>query len=180
MKIYLFLILLILPLLGFNQNFGAGGAVLYNFQAEGLGAGVRVNFFPNKRLSIVPQYSRYFIGLSAIQVKEWTLGLSLEFKVLHLNKFNVYVLGHGGYNNWLNPEASAIVNASTSNLNGELGIGLTTNNCLRPFLEYRYNFKFQETHLQLGFLYVFGCGNDAGGYRNSARMKRGVVCPTYK
>jgi hypothetical protein len=179
-KSYLFLIILALPSVGFNQNFGAGGAALYNFQSEGLGAGVRVNFFPNKRLSIVPQYSRYFMGLSDVQVKEWTIGLSVELKVLHLNKFNFYVLGHAGYNNWQNPEESAIQNPSANNLNGELGIGITTNTCLRPFIEYRYNFKFYETHLQLGFLYVFGCSSDGGGYRNSARMKKGVVCPSYK
>lgn len=174
-KKYFIIILLILPLLGFNQKIGVGGSAIYNIQSESFGAGARVSIFPNNNLSFVPQFSYYFIG----PVSEWTAGLSLELKVLKLNTFNFYLLGHGGYNRWLNPEESALENSSNTNWNAEAGIGITTNKCLRPFLEYRYNIKFQETHMQLGLLYIFGCGNKGGGYRNTSRMKKGVVCPAY-
>ena len=175
-KSIIILILSIIPILGFNQNIGIGGSAIYNFQSESFGAGVRVNIKPNSRLSYVPQFSYYFIG----PISEWTAGLSLELKVVKLNTFNFYLLAHGGYNRWLNPEDSGMENPKTTNWNAEGGIGFTTNKCLRPFLEYRYNIKFQETHLQLGLLYIFGCSNDEGGYRNSSQMKRGVVCPTFK
>ncbi|MGB0886580.1 MAG: hypothetical protein ACPGSL_00545 [Vicingaceae bacterium] len=174
-KIILIFSFFCLATTGYNQNFGIGGSGLYNFQSESYGAGARINIFPNKRISIVPQFSYYFGG----PVNEWTAGLGLEVKVVKLKTFNFYLLGHGGYNNWINPEKSALANATTTNWNAEGGLGVTTNKCLRPFLEYRYNIKFQETHLQLGLLYIFGCNNKSGEYRKSGRMKKGTRCPAY-
>ena len=152
---------------------------MYNFQSETFGVGARVNIFPNKTLSFVPQYSRSLFSLGPVNINEWTLGLGLEVKVVRLNTFDFYLLGHGGYNRWSNSEESTLADAKPENWNAEAGIGVTTNQCLRPFLEYRYNVKFQETHLQLGLLYIFGCGNNKGGYRNPKRMKRGTICPAY-
>ena len=48
-------------------------------------------------------------------------------------------------------------NANPNNWDLEGGIGISTNKCLRPFLEYRYNVRFMETHLRLGIMYIFGC-----------------------
>ncbi len=174
-KIISILILTLFSFIGSAQNIGIGGSAIYNFQSESFGAGARISINPNNNLSFVPQFSYFFAG----PVSEWTAGLSLELKVLKLKTFNFYILGHGGYNNWLNSNASAMEGASPTNWNAELGIGVTTNQCLRPFLEYRYNIKFQETNLQLGLLYIFGCGNNNGSYRNPKRMKRGTVCPAY-
>lgn len=175
-KSYLIIIILLSPFLGNSQNFGAGVSAMYNFQSESFGAGARVSIFPNKTLSYVPQFSYYFIG----PVSEYTIGLSLEFKVLKLNTFTFYILGHGGYNTWQNAASSGLEGASPTNWNAEGGIGITTNKCLRPFLEYRYNIKFQETHLRLGILYIFGCKEDRMGYRNARKVKNSVVCPAYK
>jgi len=165
----------LLPFLGYSQNIGAGVSALYNFQSESVGGGARVNIFPNRNLSYVPQFSYYFVG----PVSEWTAGLSLEYKVLKLNTFNFYLLAHGGYNNWQNAASSGMDGAKTTNWNLEGGIGVTTNKCLRPFLEYRYNIKFMETHLQLGLMYIFGCRGDKMGYRNAKKVRRSVVCPAY-
>lgn len=162
-------------LIGNAQNIGLGGSAIYNFQSESFGVGARVSIYPNNNLSFIPQFSYYFLG----PVSEWTAGLSLELIVAKLDLFNFYLLAHGGYNGWLNSSASSMEGASPTNWNGEAGIGITTNKCLRPFIEYRYNIKFQETNLQLGLLYILGCGNNGGGYRNSGRMKRGTVCPAY-
>ena len=170
-NILLALVLLLIPFLVFNQNVGAGVSGLYNFQSESLGAGARVNVFPNKRISFVPQYSYYSIFLGTIS--EWTLGLSIEAKVIRTNTVNFYLLAHSGYNNWSNASSSPMEGATTANWNLEGGAGITTNGCLRPFLEQRYNFKFQESHLQLGLLYIFGCKN---GDKN---INRKVACPTY-
>ena len=137
-----------------SQNVGVGADVMYNFQTESFGAGARVNFFPNKRLSFVPQFSYYF---PFNKVEEYYVGLGLECKVLRRDRFSFYLILHGAYNSWLSYEHSALKGAQLNNWNCEGGIGITNNKCLRPFLEYRYNIKFRETHLRLGLLYVFGC-----------------------
>ncbi|MBL4593413.1 MAG: hypothetical protein JKX68_06310 [Flavobacteriales bacterium] len=175
-KIAFILLIVLLPLIGSSQNFGAGVSALYNIQSESFGAGARVSIFPNRTISYVPQASYYFIG----PVSEYTIGLSIELKVLRLNTFTFYLLGHGGYNNWQNATSSGLEGATPTNWNLEGGVGVTTNKCLRPFLEYRYNIKFQETHLQLGLLYIFGCKGDRMGYRNAKKVRKSVVCPAYK
>lgn len=136
------------------QNVGAGADVMYNFQTESFGAGARVSLFPNNRLSIVPQASYYF---AFNKVEEYYVGLALEYKMIYRERFNLYALAHGAYNNWLSYERSPMKGAKPNNWNGEAGLGISTNKCLRPFLEYRYNFNFKETHLRLGLLYIFGC-----------------------
>jgi hypothetical protein len=150
---------------GKSQNVGVGADVMYNFQTESFGAGVRVNVFPNNRLSIVPQASYYF---SFNKVEEYYLGVSLEYKVIQREKINLYVLGHGAYNNWISYERSPMEGAKPNNWNGELGLGISNNKCLRPFLEYRYNFNFKETHLRLGLLYIFGCNTRSKADRCAA------------
>lgn len=172
-------ITVLIALICFNQkvnaqNFGLGVSAMYNFQSEGLGIGVRGNIHPNSRLSFVPQFSYYKIILGT--VNEITLGLGIEYKLFHLKKFTFYATAHGGYNHWLNPEISPMENAQAANWNAEGGIGITTNTCLRPFLEYRYNVKFYETHLQLGLLYIFGCGGRGNGYRDARRVKNSSNC----
>ena len=140
-----------------SQNIGVGADIMYNFQSESFGAGGRVNFFPYSRLSIVPQFAYYF---SFNKVHEYFLGAGLEYKIVQKPKVNLYVLAHGSYNAWLNYTDSEMVGAQKNNWNLDGGIGISNNWCLRPFLEYRYNVKFQETHLRLGVLYIFGCRGD--------------------
>lgn len=177
MKKTLFISFLILISCSFKaQKIGIGGSAMWNFQTESMGLGARVNFFPNNTISYVPQFTWY--GLIG-PISEWTIGLSIEAKVKRGNTFNWYLMAHGGYNNWGNAGSSALENASTTNWNLEGGAGITTNWCLRPFLEYRYNIKFQETHLRLGLLYIFGCQNNTGSYRNPGRMKNMYICPAY-
>lgn len=175
-KILYILLLLFSPLLGFNQNFGGGVSALYNIQSESFGGGARFSIFPDKTVSFVPQFSYFFVG----PVSEWTVGLGAEFKVMR-NKYNdIYLLTHSGYNNWGNPENSALEGAKTANVNFEVGAGIVGINCLRPFLEYRYNARFQESHVQLGLLYIFGCKKNTAGYRNLNRMRSRVKCSIYE
>lgn len=138
------------------QNIGVGADIMYNFQTESFGAGARASIFPNNRLSIVPQVSYYF---AFNKVEEYYVGLALEYKVIMRDRINVYALAHGAYNNWISYERSPMKGAQPNNWNGEAGIGISNNKCLRPFLEYRYNFNFKETHLRLGLLYIFGCNS---------------------
>lgn len=155
------------------QNFGVGGSAMYNFQTESFGLGARANFFPNSTLSFVPQFT-YYPGWGP--VKEYMIGMALELKIKRGNTLNWYLLGHGAYNNWQNHENSAMEGAEPSNINLEAGLGVATNSCLRPFLEYRYNTRFQETHLRLGLLYIFGC---SGGGNTGRRVGGHGICPAY-
>lgn len=150
------------------QNIGAGVSAIYNFQSESFGAGIRGSVFPTKRLSFSPQFS-YFFPFN--KVTEYTLGLAVEYKAIYRPKFHIYGLLHGGYNKWINYKQSAMKDAKPTNFNFEAGVGISTNKCLRPFLEYRYNVRFLETHLNLGLLYIFGCKN-----RSSVS---GTECPTF-
>ena len=168
-KIIIFTFGLFYCIIATAQNIGLGAEAIYNFQTESFGAGARVNIFPNNRLSIVPQFSYYF---AFNKVNEYNAGLGLEYKIIRANKFNIYALAHGAYNAWLNHERSEMKDAKQNNLNLEAGAGISTNTCLRPFLEYRYNVKFRETHLNLGLLYIFGC---SGG----GRGKRDIRCSAY-
>lgn len=153
-----------LPLFTKAQHIGVGGSVMYNFQTKGVGAGARVSIFPARKLSIVPQGAYYF-GFN--KVHEFYAGLGIEYKLLRTNRFNIYAIGHGAYNHWLNAGSSTLEGASPANWNLEAGIGISTIGWIRPFLEYRYNIRFQETHLQLGLLYIFG------------RSKNPSACPAF-
>src|ERR1035437_3069514 len=84
---------------GRSQNVGIGGDVMYNFQTESFGAGARVNIFPNNKLSFVPQIS-YYPAFNTIH--EYYFGLGAEYKFIRKNKFNIYAIGHGAYDSWLN------------------------------------------------------------------------------
>jgi len=175
MKKTLFILLLITsPFLLSAQNIGVGGSAMYNFQSEGLGLGARASIFPNEKLSFVPQFSYYNIFLGT--VREMTFGLGIEYKLFRAKTLTYYIMAHGGYNHWMNAEESPLENAQTANWNGEAGIGITTNRCLRPFLEYRYNVKFQETHLRLGLLYIFGCSGRGNGYRDARSVRNASNC----
>lgn len=148
-----------MPLWGMAQLIGIGADVMYNFQTEGIGAGARVSFFPNNRLSIVPEFSYYF---PFNKVNEFYAGLALEYKFIRQPRFHVYAIAHGAYEQWLNYEQSPMKTAKPVNLDLEAGLGIATNTRLRPFLEYRYNIRFLETHLRLGVLYIFGNNNGIG------------------
>jgi len=172
-KTILLLSLLIIPFIGNAQKIGAGLSGMYNFQTESVGFGARVNFLPNSTISYVPQFT-YYPGIGPIS--EYMIGLGIEAKIIRGNTFNYYIMAHGAYNEWLNPEDSGMEGAEATNWNLEAGVGITTNRCLRPFLEYRYNIYFQETHLRFGLLYIFGCNARGDGYRDVRRVRNATNC----
>jgi hypothetical protein len=159
---------LFISFLSNSQNIGVGGDAMYNFQTESIGAGIRASIFPNNRLRFAPQFSYYF---PFNKIHEYYIGLAIEYKFIGIGNYYLYLLGHGAYNSWLNYESSSLKGAQKTNWNLEGGAGISTNKCLRPFMEYRYNIKFRETHLRLGVLYIFGCN---GGRKPRER------CPAYQ
>ena len=145
-----------------SQRIGVGADVMWNFQTESFGAGVRVPILPNNRLSFVPQFSYYF---PFNPVHEYYAGMALEYKIIRRRKIDFYILAHGAYHSWLNFETSPMKDAKKSQLGtGEAGIGIVGTKCWRPFLEYRYNVRFKETHLRMGIIYVIGCKPQKWGF----------------
>ena len=154
---------------------GFGASVIYNFQTESWGSGLRVNFKPYKKFRVVPQLAYY---PSFNKIHEYYIGLSLELNVVKIKKYTFYLLAHGAFNGWINNDRSTIKDAKYNNLDLEAGLGVVRNKgCWRPFLEYRYNAWWKEANLRLGIMYVFGC-NDKYSSLNRQR-RRAVSCPAY-
>jgi hypothetical protein len=150
---YRFQVLLFLFLLGSCNSAEAqisfGGSGLYNLQTESVGVGARVVFRIEKSLQVVPQFS-YFLPFS--KVNEWTVGLSIQQRILKYRNFGFYGLTHAGYNHWINFQDSKMKGAQQTNWNAELGAGAQWGRGVKFFAEWRYNVHFQEAHLQLGLI----------------------------
>jgi hypothetical protein len=143
------------------QKIGVGADMMYNFQSEGFGSGARVSFFPNNTLSIVPEFSYYF---KFNKVNEYYAGAALEYKIIKRKKIFGYLILHGAYNKWISYKESPMLNPKPNNWDLEGGGGISGTKCWRPFLEYRYNIRFRETHLRLGILYIWGCKAKKWGF----------------
>ena len=152
----LMLLLFLYPKLSKSQETGIGASALYNFQTNGIGLGLRVPINTQDQVSWTPQLAYY---LPFDKVSEYVLGLAMEYKFIRWSNADLYTILHGGYDNWSNASKSGMKGATIANWDGELGLGLAGRNCLKPFVEYRYNLRFLETHIQVGIIYVFGCGN---------------------
>ncbi|NSW44706.1 MAG: hypothetical protein HPY79_02605 [Bacteroidales bacterium] len=157
------------------QTWGIGASAIYNLQTESFGGGLRVEF-PMGNFSIAPQVA-YYPAFN--KINEYYLGLSLHQNLFHIRSWTFYLLLHGGYNGWINYTISHMENAKYSNWDFEGGLGVKTNRCFRPFLEYRYNLKWKETNLQLGFMYFFNCKNNKRHFGGGGRRTRSGSCNAY-
>jgi hypothetical protein len=151
-----------------QQNRAVGGGLIYNLQTKSFGIDARAEY-PVESISLLegltvsPQLS-YYPWFNRIH--EFYLGSSVHLGVYSVKNWKFYGLTTLSYNGWINYNNSNINNAKFSNLGFELGAGVTTNSCIRPFLEYRYNLKWREASLRIGLLYTINC------------KKRGMVpCP---
>jgi len=171
-SILLTALVFIIPFFCRAQNLGIGGDVQYNFETNGVGFGLRAAIFPNKKLSFTPEIS-YYPGFN--QVQELLIAATADYTLFKVKSFNFYAIGQLAYNDWISYKTSPEVGAKQNNLNLELGGGVTTNKCLRPFLEWRYNAIFREANIRIGLIYVIGCsgGGGSGPGRSSAD------CPTF-
>jgi hypothetical protein len=179
-RLFFILVFTLATKFSFAQKYAIGGSVMYNFQTESYGAGVRGVYHPNHvysynvQISYIPSFNK---------VHEYTLGLGLEYKFIRQRKFYFYLLGHGGYNGWIDYKESPMKDAKPNNWNLEGGAGFSTWGCLRPFVECRYNANFKECHVQVGIIYVFGCSRSTNPNTNTSFFglgrHRGGSCPGY-
>ena len=153
----------------FSQKFGAGVSLIYNFQTESVGAGLRAEIVKGQA-SIVPQIA-YYPAFN--KISEFYLGLSLHLDLISYGDITMYGIANGSYNGWINYGISTMEKAKFSNWDAELGAGIKKGKCIRPFLEFRYNFKWKEANLRLGIMYFFNCNKKGGG------KKRPISCPAY-
>ncbi len=179
LKVLKKLFIIIFFLLGLKivnaQTFGLGASAIYNFQTESFGGGIRAEF-PMGDFSIVPQIA-YYPGFNKIH--EYYLGIGLHQNLFHIKSWTFYALLQGAYNGWINYEVSPMDDAKYSNWDFEGGIGVKTSRCFRPFLEYRYNLKWKETNLQLGFMYFFHCKNGRRYGSGGGGRSRSGHCNAY-
>jgi hypothetical protein len=161
MKIWTLILILFISTNVFSKNTGVGGSAIYNFQTNSFGLDVRTEI-PLKKptllegLKIVPQLT-YFPSFNKIH--EFYIGSSVHLGVYSINKWTFYTLVNLSYNGWINYSSSPMADAKFSNIGFEGGIGVTTNSCLRPFVELRYNVKWKEANLRLGIVYTIKCEN---------------------
>jgi hypothetical protein len=141
------------------QN-GAGGSLIYNFQTNSIGLGLRAEY-PLESInlldgvSLVPQIS-YFPSFN--EITEFYIGSSVHLGIYTINKkWSFYGLLNLSYNGWINYDDSGMRNARFSNLGIEGGVGVTMKRCVRPFLELRYNAWWRESNIQLGIIYTIKC-----------------------
>ncbi len=127
-----------------------GLSALYNMQSESSGLAIRAELKSETDWQFVPQFS-YFLPFN--QIHEWTIGLAIQRNFWKQEKWNGYCLGHLGFNRWINNEESKMKNAQPNNWNAELGLGMKWGGRTKPFIEWRYNVRFQEAHWQLGLLF---------------------------
>lgn len=161
----------------FSQKSAIGASVIYNFQTEGYGFGVRYLIPVTPRIEFVPQAS-YFPGFNL--VNEYYLGASVNLALYYKGNFKLYILGNAAFNGWRNFETFNNDFSQYSNYALEVGGGITYKfNCMKFFMEQRYNAHWKEANHRIGLYFILKCkkGGRGGGGGYSGRTKGG--CPAY-
>ena len=178
MKRYLFILLTIFLLSNslYAQKSAIGASLIYNFQAEGYGFGVRYLIPISPAIELVPQAS-YFPGFNL--VNEYYIGASLQLALFTSGNFKFYILGNASYNGWRNFEHFNNEFAQYSSYAIDAGAGLTYRfGCMKFFAEQRYNANWKEATHRIGLYFIIKCkkGHRGGGSRSGGGNHR---CPAY-
>lgn len=168
-KTYLIALFFLIGLNSYSQKIGMGLSLIYNFQTMSFGPSIRAEIIKGE-VSIVPQIA-YYPAFN--KITEFYAGASLHLNLMSYGDITMYGIANGSFNGWINYESSAMKNAKFPNWGGEVGLGLKKGKCLRPFMEFRYNFKWKEANLRLGIMYFFNCD------KKNHRKKKAVSCPAY-
>ncbi len=130
---------------------GVGASGFYNFQTKGFGAGLRVETFVLKSLSLMV-HGMYYPSPNVVH--EVYGGLDVHYAPFYHPIVRPYALVGGSVNYWFNYEASHYKLAKPLNFVAEVGGGLVfLDKQLRPFVEYRYNPIFLEGSIHVGLMF---------------------------
>lgn len=163
---FMFVLLLCATVAKAQVQVGVGASGAYNFQTKGFGAGLRVETFVLRSLSILALGTYY---PSPNLVHEVYGGIDVHYAPFYHPIVRGYVLAGGSVNYWFNHTESNYKLAKPLNFVAEVGGGLVfLDKQLRPFIEYRYNPFFLEGSLHVGLMY----------FPKISRKLR-YDCPTY-
>jgi hypothetical protein len=150
-----------------ERKTGFGAAIIYNFMADGWGIDLRAKIpLPPRRLFIVPEVSYY---PSFNLYHDLYAGAALHYELFTVKKkLTFYILGAGYYNKWINAEDFVPGQKKEDNFVAEAGAGIVrSRGCIRPFIEDRYDFKWEENTLRIGiYIYPGSCkkGSDCDAF----------------
>jgi len=134
-----------------NSSAGFGPELIYNLPLEEIGFGVRGHIPLRYHWFVSPQLN-YFPPFA--QLHELNFNLHASFLINPQNRFGFYITGGPYFNYWINYANSVKKKATVFNYGAELGIGILKNyGCLRPFAEWKYNAKWDESNVRIGFIY---------------------------
>jgi hypothetical protein len=141
-----------------ERTTGFGAAIIYNFHAEGWGVDLRAKIpLPPQRLFIVPEIS-YFPSFNLYH--DLYGGAAFHYEIFAVKGFTFYALAGGYYHKWINAEDFAPGLKKEDNFAPEAGAGfIRSRGCIRPFIENRYDFKWEENNLRIGILIYPGSCN---------------------
>lgn len=157
-SINILLILLIFKIAVYSQteksSFQAAVGGLYDFQTKGKAGDVRLMFPLAEGFYFTPRLS-YFP--SSNLVHEIYSGADFDYYLLLSRKITPYVYLGGYYDDWFNSIEFRNKLAREDNLVYEGGGGLIFNfGCINPYIEYRYDAKWNEGSLGAGLMIRFG------------------------
>lgn len=167
-RLLLSIIILCVSTSAFSQFYGKekgyGGGAIYNLPIKNIGFEARMHYHLSDFFILSPQVEYFPFGA----INEINGGINLLFDVNPLNNLGFYATIGGHANYWMNSDASPNPDAKPFNIYPDAGVGTMWNyNCLRPFIEYRINFKWMESSIRGGIMwYPFACGDP-------------IKCPTY-
>lgn len=135
----------------FNDAPGFGPELIYNLPLSEIGIGARAHFHLDNHWLVSPQLN-YFIPIG--QIHEINLNLHASYIIKPWSKYTPYITAGPYFNYWINHKESAYIKAKALNLGAEIGAGILKNQgCIRPFAEWRFNAKWIESNVRIGFTY---------------------------
>jgi len=152
-------ILLFNSTFAFSQNINENSILYgigcsYNFQTEGYAAELKARIPIKYKLFVTPRIS-YFVPINKIH--EIYLGADISYNMFHFRNLSQYIFAGAYYNNWLNSSEFKSKKAKSNNIAPEVGAGIVLNfRCFYPYIEGRYDAKWQEGSFVLGVMLQFG------------------------
>lgn len=146
--------------------FGIGA--IYNFQTSGAALDLRAKIPVYKNTYVVPRLS-YFPGLNNIH--EIYFGADVNYHIYRYKNMIPYAHLGAYYDRWINYDDFITTKAKLNNFVAEGGVGVVFDfNCLKPFIEWRYDTKWMEGSLEIGLYLKFG---------DCFKKKKKIRCPAF-